>query len=74
MFTLKVELNYGDGRITAELKMPSLQKALAACQTAPGGFVVIQGKLTNGGTKVCECGVTYSPPKAVAAPIENTVE
>ena len=65
--TVDLSVEYADGRIDVGLRAPSLQKILAAHQAAPGGFLVLQGKLSGGGTKLAEAGAVYQPPKTPAS-------
>ena len=61
---ISLELAYGDGTIKMNLKGGTLQKVKAIRDAEPGGFIVIQGKLSAGGGEIAEAGATYQPPKA----------
>ncbi len=56
-------MSYGDGSIKLNLKGGTLQKVKASRDAAPGGYIVIQGKLSAGGTEIAEAGATYQAPK-----------
>ena len=60
---IDISLEYADGRIDVALRAVGLQKVAAAYQGTPGGYVVIQGKLALGGTKLVEAGAVYQAPK-----------
>ena len=57
-----LELDYGAGSITAPLKDHGLQRIFIAQQEAPGGYIMIQGKLAQNGTGLLEAGSSYQPP------------
>jgi hypothetical protein len=65
--TVDLSVEYADGRIDVGLRAPSLQKILAAHEAAPGGFLVLQGKLSFGGSRLAEAGVVYQPPRPSAS-------
>lgn len=61
-----IDLDYGDGAGTlrVSLKGGGLQKLLNAHNASPqGGYVVIQGKLANGGKSLLDAGGVYQPKK-----------
>ncbi len=57
-----LELDYGTGTLTAPLKIHCLQRNFIAQQEAPGGYIVIQGKLAVNGSRLLEAGAAYQPP------------
>ena len=63
---IDVELTYGDGSLSATLRASGLQKAAAARSVAPGGFLIIQGRLADGGRRLVEAGAVYQGPKQAA--------
>ena len=62
-----MDCDYGTGTITAPIKVHGLQRIFIAQQEAPGGYIVIQGKLAENGTRLLEAGASYQPPAKPAA-------
>ena len=54
----------GTAALAASFKAQALQKVAEGAAAAPGGFVVISGRLGSG--RIEEAGLVYQPPRLMA--------
>ena len=60
--TTPLTMDYGTGQVNALVKTHGLQRSYAAYQAAPGGYLMIQGKLAQDGRQLLEPGSPYQVP------------